>query len=101
MAAAEFRWSSMHSADITTNLESAQVLSVQMAWHKGWHATTNGRPTPMRRDAIGLMYIDPDISGPCIVEIVYDRGGLSHAASADLILIALLLASTAFLAILK
>jgi hypothetical protein len=101
MAAAEFRWSSMHSADITTNLESAQVLSVQMAWHKGWHATANGRPTPIRRDAIGLMYIDPEISGPCKIEMVYDGGGEMHAAWAVSILTALLLASTSIRAVLK
>lgn len=71
---AEFRWTSMHSASIATNLEPGQAVSVQMAWHTGWHATVNGRPVPVQRDAIGLMYIDPGVSGPCRIEMVYDGG---------------------------
>jgi hypothetical protein len=94
MPRAEFRWTTAHSADISTNLESGQVLSVQMAWHKGWHAIANGRATPVRRDAIGLMVIDPEFSGPCKIEMVYDGGTEMRAARAVCLLTALLLAVT-------
>jgi len=80
MPRAEFRWSSMHSADITTNLQAGQVISVQMAWHQGWRAMANGRPTPILRDAIGLMYIDPADPGPCKIEMIYDGGVEMRAA---------------------
>ena len=93
MPRAEFQWTSMHSAGISTNIEPSQVLSVQMAWHKGWHATANGRPTPVRHDAIGLMFIDPKLSGPCKIEMVYDGGTEMRAARAISLLTLLLLAA--------
>ncbi len=94
MPRAEFRWTTAHSADISANLEPGQVLSVQEAWAKGWHATANGRPTPVLRDAIGLMYIDPAIAGPCKIEMVYDGGIETRAAHAISLLTLLLLAAT-------
>jgi hypothetical protein len=100
MPPAEFRWTSMHSAEISGNLEPGQVLSVQEAWNKGWHATANGRPTPILRDAIGLMYIDPEISGPCQIEMVYDYGFEMRAAWTTSILTALLLAITSIYSVL-
>jgi len=101
MPRAEFRWTSMHSADITTNLEAGQILSVQMAWHKGWHALANGRPTPVLRDAIGLVYIDPAVSGPCKIEMRYDGGAEMRAARWISPIAALLLAAACVPAVLK
>jgi len=101
MPHAEFRWSSMHSADIAANLESGQLLSVQMAWHKGWHAVANGRTTPILRDAIGLMYIDPVVSGPCKIEMTYDGGAEMRAARVISPLTAFLLALACVPAVLK
>jgi hypothetical protein len=74
MPRSEFRWTSMHSADIVTHVDASQVVSVQMAWHKGWHATANGKSTPVRRDGIGLMFIDPGVAGPCKIQMLYDGG---------------------------
>jgi hypothetical protein len=101
MPHAEFHWSSMHSADITANLEAGQILSVQMAWHKGWHALVNGRPTPVLRDAIGLMYIDPAVSGPCKIEMRYDGGVEMRASRWISPITALLLAAACVPAVLK
>jgi hypothetical protein len=70
---------------------------VQMAWAKGWHATANGRPTPVLRDAIGLMYIAPEISGPSKIEMVYDGGTEMRAAYAISLLTVLLLAVTSII----
>ena len=88
---ADFRWTTAHSAEISATLESNQLLSVQMAWHQGWHATANGKPTPVLRDAIGLMYIDPQIGGPSKIEMVYDGGTEMRAARVISLLTALLL----------
>ena len=74
MPRADFHWASEHSATIDTTLESNQVVSVQMAWHKGWHATANGKPAPVLRDAIGLMYMDPGVRGLCRIQMFYDGG---------------------------
>jgi hypothetical protein len=74
LSRAEFRWTSLHSADIAVNLEPGQLISLQMAWSRGWHAAANGRPTSVHRDGLGLMYIDPRVAGPCRVELSYDGG---------------------------
>lgn len=98
---ADFRWTSAHSADISTRLAPGQALSVQMAWDKGWRATANGRPTPVRRDAIGLMVIDPGIAGPCKIEMVYDGGLEMRAARAISLLTALLFAAASIYDVLR
>jgi hypothetical protein len=43
------------------------------------------------RDAIGLMYIDPQIGGPSKIEMVYDGGTEMRAARVISLLSALLL----------
>jgi hypothetical protein len=101
MPQAEFHWTSAHSADISTNLETGQVLSIQMAFANGWLAMVNGRPTPVRRDAIGLMYIDPQISGPCKIEMIYDGGLEMRLARVISILTALLLVLASLYSVLR
>lgn len=91
MPGADFHWTTAHSADISTTLEADQLVSVQMAWANGWHATANGRPVPVLQDAIGLMYIDPRISGPCKIQMYYDGGFEMRAAWWISILTAILL----------
>jgi hypothetical protein len=88
---ADFRWTSAHSADISVKLEPEQLLSVQIAWSNGWHATANGAPSPVLRDAIGLMYIDPRISGICKIQMFYDGGFEMRASRWIFILTAALL----------
>lgn len=91
MPRAEFHWSSAHSAAIAANLDAGQVVSVQMSWHEGWHANVNGRPAPVQHDAIGLMYVDPQVAGPCTIEMVYDGGVEARVAHWLCALAALLL----------
>ena len=74
MPRADFRWTSGHSAHIVTDLRPDQVVSVQMAWHPGWHATVNGSGHPIKRDAIGLMAIEPAAAGPCTIDLSFDGG---------------------------
>jgi len=100
MPRAGFHWSSAHSATIATNLDPGQVVSVQMSWHAGWHAIVNGRPTPVQHDAIGLMYLDPQIAGPCTIEMVYDGGMETRVAHWLCALAALLLIGASIRAIL-
>jgi hypothetical protein len=82
---AECRWISAHEARITADLQPDQVISMQVAWHKGWHATANDRQIPVLRDAIGLMYVFPAIAGPAMIKLIYDGGPeirVAHWASA-------------------
>jgi hypothetical protein len=97
MPRADFRWTNAHSAEIGANLEPGQVISVQMAWHKGWHATVNGRGMPVQRDAIGLMYVDPHTSGDCRIAMVYDGGAEMRIAHAVSLITVLLLVGASML----
>ncbi len=101
MPRADFRWTSAHSATINAKLDPGQIVSVQMAWHQGWRATVNGRAAPVQRDAIGQMYIDPEISGPCTIEMIYDGGMETGVAYAVCALTALLLAAASIRSLLK
>jgi len=78
-------WINAHAAKITADLRSDQVMSMQVAWSNGWHATANGRAVPVLRDAIGLMYVAPAIVGLATIEMIYDGGTemrVAHWASA-------------------
>jgi hypothetical protein len=71
---ASFRWRNRRSAEITADLEPGQILSVQISHHPGWRATVKGQPRRVFSDGLGLMAIEPDCTGRCTVEIVYDGG---------------------------
>jgi hypothetical protein len=45
------------------------------------------------RDAIGMMYIDPEVTGPCRIEMFYDGGFEMRAARAISLITLLLLAA--------
>ena len=51
-----------------------QVVSIQISYHPGWHATLNGRPAEIRADGLGAMWLRPDSAGPAMVELDYDGG---------------------------
>ena len=74
MPEARFTWTSGHSARIETDLGVRQVVSLQMAWHPGWHARVGGTEIPIERDALGLMTIYPRQSGGCVIDLNYDGG---------------------------
>jgi len=85
MPEAPFQWTTAHSARIVTNLAAGQVVSWQESYHKGWHASVNGRDVRIERDALGLMFIDAQMTGPVTVELNYDGGlemRLAHWLSA-------------------
>jgi hypothetical protein len=69
MPHADFQWTSAHSAKIHGTLRAGQVISVQEAWHRGWHANV-----PVERDALGQIVVDPGREGPFDVDLIYDGG---------------------------
>jgi len=74
MPDARFQWLSAHSARIETDLGADEVISVQMAFHPGWHARAGGKELPIARDALGSMTIYPERSGPSTIDLFYDGG---------------------------
>ncbi len=72
---AAMHWTSRHSARIVAGgLRQDRRISVQVTYHPGWRATAGGARRPVVRDGIGLMVIDPQCEGQCIVDLTYDGG---------------------------
>jgi hypothetical protein len=67
-------WNSAHSATIQTALPRDGIVSIQIAWHPGWHAEVNGHPEPILKDALGFMYLQPSADGPIQIAVTYDGG---------------------------
>ncbi len=77
---AQFEWTSLHSANIKTDLPPAGVVSIQISWSAGWHARMNGRPLRVFKDGLGFMYVVPNTTGPASITIDYD-GGIEMTAA--------------------
>jgi len=85
---AEFVWLGMNEARIHAQVESGQVIAVQVTYTPGWEAWAGGRRQGLRGDGLGLMVIDPDCRGACDISLRYTGGrehlltrGMSLAAS--------------------
>jgi hypothetical protein len=88
--AASFEWTSLHSAQIQTDLPPNSVASVQVSWSAGWHARINGRAAPVLKDGLGFIYIIPNSAGPAAISIDYD-GGIEMIAARWLSIVTLVL----------
>jgi hypothetical protein len=77
---ADFRWSGLNRATASADLRPEHLLSVQIAYHPGWHATVNGEPRLTWGDGLGQMVVEPRCSGPCAVDLYYDGGAEMAAA---------------------
>ncbi|MCL6507968.1 MAG: hypothetical protein K6T59_13185, partial [Bryobacteraceae bacterium] len=51
-----------------------QILSVQISYHPGWRAIAGGRPVRLYGDSLGQIVVEPNCSGECRVELIYDGG---------------------------
>jgi hypothetical protein len=71
---ANFQWRGTGKAEITGNLKPEQILSVQIAWDKGWNASVGGQSRRTWQDKLGQMVVAPQCNGPCTVELAYDGG---------------------------
>lgn len=71
---ADFRWNSLRSASIHSVVRRGEAVSVQTAYHRGWHARANGRAATVQRDGLGFLTILPGCDGPCEIELTYDGG---------------------------
>jgi hypothetical protein len=77
---ASLTWQNNHSALVTADVPSGDLISVQITYHRGWHAAVNGSPRQVEKDALGFLAIDPACAGPCSIALTYD-GGMEAAAA--------------------
>lgn len=68
----QVEWYGDSEAVIRTQVAPGEVLSVQIPWDSGWHASVDGRELAVGRDALGFMFVDP--AGGASVRLWYERG---------------------------
>jgi hypothetical protein len=71
---AEMQGNGLRHLAIRTTIGKGQLVSLQTAWHRGWHARANHRSAPIRRDGIGFLVIAPQCEGECHIDLYYDGG---------------------------
>jgi hypothetical protein len=71
---ADFRWRNRHEAAVTADMRKGQLLSVQISYHPGWHATVAGQPRRTHSDNLGQLAVEPGCEGRCTVDLFYDGG---------------------------
>lgn len=71
---APLTWRGNRKAQIVATLKPEHLLSVQVSYHPGWHATVNNEPRRVFSDGLGLLAIEPNCAGTCLVELHYDGG---------------------------
>jgi len=70
----QFAWEGRNRIRVRTTVGSGQVVSVQVSYHAGWHAASGGRKLRIRKDGLGLMWMNTGCLGPCEVQMDYDGG---------------------------
>jgi hypothetical protein len=71
---ADWQWRGTDRAIIRGNIPAGSAVAIQVTYHPGWHATANGKGIPVRRDGLGLMWLDSPCAGPCEIELEYSGG---------------------------
>jgi hypothetical protein len=70
-ADAAFRWLREGRARIHAAMRPGQVLSVQVAYSRGWKATASGRTIPVGKDGLGQIVLEPPAPGNYDIELLY------------------------------
>jgi hypothetical protein len=71
---AELTWRNPEHGRIRTIVEPGQVVSVQINFDPGWKASIGGRPVELRADGLGMMVVDPHVSGECAIDLAFTGG---------------------------
>jgi hypothetical protein len=72
---AAFQWLGSGRARIRANLQSSDLLSVQVAWFPGWKATVRGDPRALSADGMGFMVLQPRCQGACEIDLAWTGRG--------------------------
>ena len=89
--AAAFRWIRGSEARIHADLQPDDLLSVQIAWFRGWKADIHGRTAPLSADGLGFILIQPHCQGDCEITLRW-TGSPDYWFAAALSLASLVLA---------
>ena len=73
---ADLAWEGTNRLRIHTTAAAGQAVSVQVGYHPGWQATVNGQRRAVHKDGLGLMWLQPECSGACEIELDYTGGWL-------------------------
>jgi hypothetical protein len=71
---ASLQWETPEHGRIAADLADEQVIAVQVAYDPGWRASAAGRPLSVRRDGLGMMAIEPDRTGPAVIDLRFEGG---------------------------
>jgi len=88
---AALEWRGANRARIRALLKSGEIVSIQINYHPGWHATIKGSNRTVRADGIGLIVVDPNCIGDCEIILQYDGGWANRLCRVGSIGILLLL----------
>ncbi len=58
---------------IKANLENNKILSIQETYDAGWRVYINNKKIKTKKDVIGNMYIDPELSGEYEIKFVHGK----------------------------
>ena len=62
-------WSDPAHARIRANLAPGDVVSVQVAYFRGWKAKVRGESRPVQSDGIGFILVQPQCQGDCEIDL--------------------------------
>ena len=91
---ADLEWHEVNRIRIHISPQPGEVLSLAISYHPGWHARNGRKELAVQRDELGLMWLRPECTGPCDLQLEYDGGWelricrLLSATSAVLFLLA-------------
>ena len=74
MPAAAISWQNPERGRISASLAAGQVISVQITYDPGWQATTRGQRLRIYPDRLGLIVIDPQLTGKCAIDLEFKGG---------------------------
>jgi hypothetical protein len=69
-----FDWEGRNRIRIRATGVPGGVVSVQVTYHPGWHATVAGKSRKIFKDGLGLMWLRPECGGACEIVLDYDGG---------------------------
>ncbi len=71
----EMEWIDRHRARLVADIpQGDHVVSVQLSYDPGWRAVVGGEPRRVFSDELELLVVDPECSGRCVIELIYEGG---------------------------
>jgi hypothetical protein len=71
---AALTWKNPDRGQVRASIAPGDVISLQITYDPGWRATVGGRAVPIRTDRLGLIVIEPQCSGECLVDLEFTGG---------------------------